>query len=291
MPRVQPLESRVLLSSLPAQVVDRPVGTVDTLMFHGDRARTGWDANETVLMPANVSSGNFGPIWNSPVLDGVTLNGTTYPPHIYASPLYVDRQMITAGPFAGATVGVVFTATSTGFVYAIKAFDTAGPTGIAPGTILWKTSLGQPSPTIDGGVTVGVLSTPAIDLSTNRMFVTSDVTDGSGQNWKVFALDLGSGAILPGWPLTINGTTLAPINRNGPTTWEGASAESQRGALNLSPDGSLLYVPFGAFGDGAAGWLVAVDTRTPSPARPVTSPSPTAACGAPAGRPSTAAAM
>ena len=39
---------------------------------------------------------------------------------------------------------------------------------------------------------------------------------------------------------------------------------SQRGGLNLSPDGDLLYVPFGAYGDAAAGWLVAVDTRTPA---------------------------
>jgi hypothetical protein len=39
---------------------------------------------------------------------------------------------------------------------------------------------------------------------------------------------------------------------------------SQRGALNLSPDGSLLYVPFGAYGDGGAGWVVGVDTITPS---------------------------
>jgi hypothetical protein len=36
---------------------------------------------------------------------------------------------------------------------------------------------------------------------------------------------------------------------------------SQRGALNLSPDGRLLYVPFGAYGDGGAGWMVAVDTQ------------------------------
>jgi hypothetical protein len=39
---------------------------------------------------------------------------------------------------------------------------------------------------------------------------------------------------------------------------------SQRGGLNLSPDGSLLYVPFAAYGDGGAGWMVAVDTLTPS---------------------------
>jgi hypothetical protein len=240
-----------------------PVGTTNTLTYHGNAARTGWNANETVLNPANVAA-HLGQVWSSPRLDSVTLGGTTYAPHVYASPLYVDSLQITAGTYAGQTVGAVITATSTGFVYAIKAFDTAGATNIPPGTILWSKSLGQPTPTLDGGVTVGVLSTPTIDLATNRLYVASDVTDGSGRNWDVFALDLGSGNILSGWPLQINGTTLAPINQNGPTTWEGAGAESQRGSLNLSPDGSTLYVPFGAYGDGGAGWLVAVNTQTPS---------------------------
>ena len=38
----------------------------------------------------------------------------------------------------------------------------------------------------------------------------------------------------------------------------------QRGALNLSHDGILLYIPFGAYGDNAPGWMVAVDTRGPA---------------------------
>jgi hypothetical protein len=238
-------------------------GTTDWLMFHGNRARTGWNVHETVLTPADVAA-HLGLVWSSPQLDSVTLNGTVYPPHLYASPLYVDKVSLTGGPYAGFTFGTVFAATTTGFVYAIKASDTAGATNVAPGTILWKTSLGQPTPTIDGGVTVGVLGTPAIDQTSNRLYVAADVTDVSGRNWKVFALDLGSGDIVSGWPLTINNTTLAPINQNGPTTFEAANQMSQRGGLNLSADGNLLYVPFGAYGDAAAGWLVAVDTQTPA---------------------------
>jgi hypothetical protein len=236
-------------------------GTVpDTLTFHGDPARRGWNSNETALTPATVSGGSFGAIWSSPQLDSVTLSGTTYEPHLYASPLYVDNLAITAGPHAGPTFRVVFAATSTGFVYAINAFDT----GVPAGTILWSRSLGQPTPTLDGGVTVGVLSTPTIDLAANRLYVASDVTDGSGRNWKVFALDLGSGAVAAGWPLTINNTTLAPINQNGPTTFEATGLMSQRGALNLSADGRFLYVPFGGYSDGGAGWMVTVDTTAPA---------------------------
>jgi hypothetical protein len=231
-------------------------------MFHGSRARTGWNTNETVLTPANVAA-HLGLVWNSPPLDSVTLNGTIYPPHVYASPLYVDKAAITGGPYAGSTFGTVFVATTTGFVYAVKAFDTAGPSKVAPGTILWKTSLGQPTPTIDGGVTVGILGTPAIDLDSSRLYVAADVTDDSGRNWKIFALDLGSGEVLNGWPLTINNDTLAPINQNGPTRFEPPNQLSQRGGLNLSADGRFLYVPFGAYNDAAAGWMVAVDTQTP----------------------------
>jgi hypothetical protein len=35
---------------------------------------------------------------------------------------------------------------------------------------------------------------------------------------------------------------------------------SQRGGLNLSQDRTILYVPFGSYSDGGAGWLVAIDT-------------------------------
>ena len=167
------------------QAIALNAATADTLMFHRGRARTGWNSSESILTPNTVSA-HLGLVWSSPQLDSITLDGSVYLPHIYASPLYVDKVQITGGPYAGSNVGAVFTATSTGFVYAIKAFDTALVAKIAPGTILWHTSLGQPTPTIDGGVTVGVLGTPAIDLSTNRLYVAADVTDDSGRNWKVF---------------------------------------------------------------------------------------------------------
>ncbi|HEV3199781.1 MAG TPA: malectin domain-containing carbohydrate-binding protein [Bryobacteraceae bacterium] len=238
-------------------------GQYNVLTFHGDRQRTGWISNETTLTPANVSNGSFGPIWDSPQLDSLTLNGATYPPHLYASPLYVDSVTITAGTYAGLAFHVVYAGSSNGFVYAVNASTTAGANPVAAGTILWKRQLNSPVGGLDGGIPLGILGTPIIDLTAapSRLYVASaDATQG----WQVFALDITSGNILPGWPLTINNTTLAPINQNGPATWQGTTAMSQRGALNLSLDGGLLYVPFGAYGDGGAGWMVAVDTATPS---------------------------
>jgi hypothetical protein len=178
----------------------------------------------------------------------------------------VDDVLMTGGTYAGADFSVVFAVTSNGFVYAINAFNSViGNVPVSAGTILWRNSLGRPSPTVDGGVPMGIMGTPVIDEGTipPRLYVAADVTDSS-RFWRVFALDLGSGEVLPGWPLTINNETLAPINQNGPATFQATGAMSQRGALNLSPDGSLLYVPFGAYGDGGAGWMVTVDNITPS---------------------------
>src|SRR4051812_34105915 len=191
--RLESLESRVLLSVAP--------GTPNDLTFHGDAARTGFNQNETTLTPSNVAA-NFGQVWQSPPLDG----------KLYASPLYADNISITSGgntlngggvvAGVGKTLGVVFAATGGSSVYAIKAFDTNGPTGIAPGTILWRSSLGTSSGSIDNNA-IGVLGTPIIDLLSNRIYVCASVTNPGGGNasWEVFALNLSNGAVISNFPV------------------------------------------------------------------------------------------
>jgi hypothetical protein len=268
---IEHLEDRRLLSVAPP-------GTPNTLTFHGDAARTGFDQNETVLTPANVSA-NFGQVWQSPVLDG----------HLYASPLYMDNVAITSGgnganhsgdgvvAGSGKTLGVVFAATGGGSVYAIKAFDTNGPTGVAAGTILWRTFLGSPSASIDGN-SIGVLGTPIIDAQANCLYVVASVHDyllpASEPNhgatvFEVFALNLGNGALVPGWPVVINQAVLDAVNQNqaipanasqvafGAATSGNAD---ERGALNLNADGSILYIPFASYGSSNGGWLTTVAT-------------------------------
>jgi hypothetical protein len=250
-------------------------GQYNVLTFHGDPQRTGWISNERLLTPGRVSGGAFGPVWDSQEFDSITISGKTYPPHLYASPLYVDRVTMTGGAFAGETFHVVYAASSNGFVYAVNASRTdlrrrAGAAyPPAPGTILWKRQLNTPSVPLnlgvpfDGGVPLGIMGTPVIDLAATppRLYVASaDETQG----WQVFALDIANGNVLPGWPLNINNATLAPINQNGPAAFQAARNMSQRGALNLSPDGKLLYIPFGAYFDTAVGWMVAADTQTPA---------------------------
>jgi outer membrane protein assembly factor BamB len=245
---------------LPAQRRAARREVTDTPTFHIDSLRTGWNQTETRLTPAAVSGGGFGPLWSSPQFDSVTIGRTKYAPHLYASPLYIDDVALATGRH----FRVVFAATGNGWVYAVNAFpNTAGGAPVAAGAILWSTRLGTPSNGPDGGVPVGVLGTPTIDtkVSPPRLYVAADTTEG-GRSWKVFALDLSSGAVLPRWPVVVDDAAAGRVNRNGPATFQAAAELSQRGGLNLSPDGRLLYVPFGAYLDEGAGWLVAIDTAT-----------------------------
>ncbi len=235
---------RVLLSDAPA----------DVLTFHANAMRTGWIDDGRVPTPQDVAGGSFGEIWQSPEFDW----SAGRPPRIYATPLYLDEVEIAAGAFPSARCSAIFAATSNGFVYAINASATAH----APaGAILWRTELARlAEPTFDG-VNIGVMSTPVIDPARKILYVSSCA---SAQGWQVFGLDVRSGRILPGWPVVIDADALAApgVNRNAPAEPTAPPAPRalfaiQRGALNLSPDGSRLYVPLG---ESATGWLVSVDT-------------------------------
>ena len=164
------------------------------------------------------------------------------------------------GPHRGATFSTVFAASNLGYVYAIN----AAPAGdVAPGRILWRTRLGtacrlQPAP-LDG-IPTGILSTPVIDVSRQRLYVTHC---DPAHRWQAYALDLGSGRVIDGWPVRLDEATFDAVNANaGPARVPPTRRfdfRVQRGALNLSPDGGLLYL---TFGETETGWLVAVDTAT-----------------------------
>ncbi|HEY1659925.1 MAG TPA: family 16 glycoside hydrolase [Candidatus Sulfotelmatobacter sp.] len=221
---------------------------VDKLTYHYNSQRTGWDDHEVVLTPKAVRGPSFGLLWQTPTLD--YFEGI--PPRLFASPLYVDKVEISAGPYRGHTFPALFVVTSTGFIYSISAFK-SGTT--APGTILWRRRLTDKP--CDAGE-AGNLSTPIIDLKKERIYVTN--CGGEGQ-WQVHAIDIRSGDELPGWPVELDHEALnAPgINRNGTTQFSEKDGHTQRGALNLSLDGARLYVSFGL--DNSSGWLVAVDTN------------------------------
>src|SRR5262249_31464540 len=115
---------------------------------------------------------------------------------------------------------------------------------------------------LDGGMPLGVLGTPVLDTTASppRLYVAAN---DAMLGWRAYALDATTGASLAGWPVTIDDATTSSVNRNGPAVFQPAPGLSHRGALNLSPDGAPLYVPFGAYSDGGVGWMVAIDTRAP----------------------------
>ena len=243
-------------SGLPGAAMQAARMQTDTLTFHRDPQRTGWNRHETTLTPKRVAGGPFGLLWESPQLDGIA----GQPPRLYASPLYVDQVHIAMKGGRRETFPVVFAATNTGYVYAVNAFRTRGT---APGTILWRTQLGAPcrlQPAPLDGIPTGVLSTPVIDPHRRRIYITHC---DPGNGWQAYALDLGSGAVLAGWPVRLDEARLNALNRNaGPPVppTRRFDFRVQRGALNLSPDGESLYV---TFGETETGWIAAIDTAKP----------------------------
>src|SRR5512142_2953474 len=130
--------------------------------YHGDAARTGLNASEGTLTPANVGSGKFGKLFS------VSVDG-----QVYAQPLYVAGVRIN-----GATHNVVFVATEHNSVYAFDA-DTAGPA-------LWKVSLGTPAPSclVQARVLqivpeVGITGTPVIDPTSGTIYVVAETADNN----------------------------------------------------------------------------------------------------------------
>ncbi len=82
--------------------------------------------------------------------------------------------------------------------------------------------------------------------------------------------NLSNGALISGWPVVINQAVLnmAGINQNqavGPRNTiafggAGSGAADERGGLNLSADGSILYIPFASYGSSNGGWLINMAT-------------------------------
>jgi hypothetical protein len=229
----------------------------DWIMFGGERQKTGWRSNETTLTVANVGGGGFGQVWQSPLFDADP-DGTAA--HLFADPLYVNEVAISAGQFVG-TFKVVLCGTTAGWVYAVNAAQNGS---VAPGTILWRTQLTTAANISGIGGDIGVLSTPVVDTSASppRMYVTSwDATNG----WEAFAVNITDGAVLSGWPLVLSNSTVPAVNQNGGKAIGFQNgAQSQRGGLNLSPDGTVLYVDWGTYGDSGPGWIAAINTVTPA---------------------------
>ncbi len=222
------------------------------LTWHNDSARTGQNLQETILSPSNVSSANFG------LLQTLSVDGV-----VDAQPLYVPSLTI-----ASATHNVLYVATENDSLYAFDA-DT--------GTQLWKQSSLLPGgetavPDSDVGgctqvaPTLGITSTPAIDLSSGTdgtiFLVTMSVT-GSTYYQRLHALDLLTGAEESGWPVVIAATypSTGPQSSGGVLTFN-PKQYKERAALLVS--NGVVYTTWASHCDVDPynGWIIGYNEST-----------------------------
>jgi Bacterial Ig-like domain (group 2) len=207
---------------------------VNIPMFHVDQTRSGANLGETILTPANVNPQSFGKLF-SQLVDG----------YVYGQPLLVSN--LTMGD--GTTHNVLFAATENDSVYAFDADNNSGSNA----NPLWHVSLLESGETPLTGAPIqpveGVTSTPAIDLTTNTMYVVSTQTStATGGTFRLNALDITTGSQKPGSPVPIT----AQVQGSNATTL--TTSCLQRAAL-LIAYGSV-YIGFGAC---HSGWLLAYD--------------------------------
>ena len=168
---------------------------------------------ETSLTQASVNSLQFGKLFSR-----------TVDAPFYASPLVVTNLSMPMGPR-----NVVYVATLGNTVYA---FDADDPNASSP---YWSVNLGTPIFRTGYylGPTLGILSTPVIDPSTNTIYLTA-IKDPGSPGLYVFALDLITGAFKFNSPRRITYTFPNGTIKTDATNW------IQRAGLLLS--NNLLYV-------------------------------------------------
>jgi hypothetical protein len=213
-------------------------------LYHVDDYRSGTNPNESILTPTNVTTWSFGKLF-SYLVDG----------YVYGQPLLVSNLTMSDGT----THNVLFAATENDSVYAFDADSNAGSNA----NPLWQVSLLNSSlgeTPLSGPIqpVTGITSTPAIDLTTNTMYVVSTQTSASaGGTFRLNALDITSGLQKYSGPVTIT------------AKYPGTNSDSVDGYVYLTTSclqRAALLVSYGSvyigFGGCHSGWLLAYDETT-----------------------------
>jgi hypothetical protein len=172
---------------------------------------------------------------------------------IYTSPLYLAK-----GPGGN---GIFIAATTANDV---KAFDDSGMP-------VWTRSL--TNPTSGGALSPkGIMGTPIIDATLGADgFATiyaaapaAPTAGGKMDRYELHALSAKDGTERAGWPAKLDNTVKA--TNDGLNRAFNPVVEAQRPALSLV--NGIVYVgfggPFGDFGSPYYGWVIAVDTKSPT---------------------------
>ena len=247
----------LVLALAPVSVIGQ---TLAVATYHNDNARSGWYSQEPILTPANVNFQSFGKLGAFPV-DG----------EVYAQPLYVPGVEI---PRKGRR-NVVYVATEHDSLYAFDADLKLG----GQAEVLWRVSLTSktdettPVPYADVGADniypeVGITGTPAIDVSTNTIYVVGKLkataADGTPSYEHVLAAyDTRTGRSKFGWSVRIQAQTdgtCEPNDGQGHVLFSDKT-ELQRSGLLLA--NGNVYVAFASHGDidPFSGWILAYDAK------------------------------
>jgi hypothetical protein len=232
---------------------------VPVLTWRYDLTHAGQNTSETALTPANVNTNTFGKLFSLPVDSTV-----------YAQPLYVPGLKMGDGQFHN----VLFVATENDSVYAFDA-DSNGGANANP---LWHASLltaaygagagATAVPWADSGSpdvapTVGITGTPAINPTTNTIYLVANTKENGAYFSRLHALNMITGAEQPNSPANITATVTGTGNgsSNGQLSFS-ALWENQRTALNYY--NGYVYFGYGAHGDNGPwhGWLFAYNATT-----------------------------
>jgi glucose dehydrogenase len=178
----------LLLSTCVFSLVVHGYGQPSVLTSRNDNARTGLNANETLLTPANVNQNSFSFLFSQSV-DG----------YIVGQPLYVPNV---GTPGTAVTHNVVYVTTLHDSVYAFDADNNVGINS-AP---LWQVNFTNPADgvttasgsllpcqTVTSFPEAGIVSTPVIDSNTATLYVVAKTAENGTVAHRLHALDIVTG--------------------------------------------------------------------------------------------------
>jgi polyvinyl alcohol dehydrogenase (cytochrome) len=185
--------------------------------YRHDAARSGIDPDSTTPVTS-------AQVWQTPALDG----------EVYGQPLVYGAYL--------------YIATENDSVYKLDA---------ATGAVVWSEHLATPEPSSaapcgDIAPSLGITSTTVLDPATNRIYAVGAVSDSGTIHHELFALDLGSGREVAGFPTVVD-----------PPFPSGGAPVRQLQRVGLALDGGRILIGYGG-NDGDCstywGWLVSAPT-------------------------------
>ncbi|MGB6689433.1 MAG: pyrrolo-quinoline quinone [Terracidiphilus sp.] len=223
--------------------------SVDAVTNHFNIERTGLNASEGILTPANVNAKKFG------LLRILAVDGS-----VDGQPLYLSNV-----PIGGRLDNIVYAVTENDSVYAY---------GVNTGALIWKHSVlgANETPSDDHGCgqispMIGITSTPVIDRTAGphgTIFVVGMTLDSGGNyHQRLHALDITTGAELPHSPTEIHATYpgTGANSTNGTVVFDPAQYAERAGILLLN---GVIYLGWTSHCDQGAytGWLMGYSEST-----------------------------